>query len=331
MSLDHDSSGGAFHGTSAAWLVGPRALDLAMWFACAFTCVYVLTQSGFEGPWYRLQDAMSFTAIPPFRHRILFVLVARAIEAVRPAFHAPRCYFLSQVLAAGIAFWAIRPWAARFVAPAGAALSRPLLLLLLAPTFTYWTFYDIGIVACYTFALWALVERRFGWYLVVFALATLNHENSLLLVPVALMLRYGSWRIGARGVAWGALQLVLYAGLRMLLFRLFPVESAWQSGKLQYNLNLVIHDPAQIARAVLLVGVWLVMVGARWKRLPREIRWIFLILFPELVLVAIVVGQINELRLFDALMPVIVVSMLLAVGIEPRADAGRASGAPGAG
>jgi len=297
---------------------GNTLADLAMWFACTFTCVYVLRAMGSEGPWYPLRDAMDFTAIPPFRHRVLFVLLARAVQFAFPAFHDPRCYFVSQSAAAAVAFWAIRPWVARFIAPRLATLSRPLLLMFLVPTFTYWTFYDLGVVACYALALWALAERRFGRYLVVFALATLNHENSLLLVPLAALVRCGSWRLGRAGWRWVALQAGVYLALRAALFLLLPVDAAWQGGKLAYNLHLVTSAPGEVARTAMLLGAWMLMVVVVWARLPREIRWAFLTLGPGLLLVTLLFGQLNELRQFDALLPVLVVAMLRAPGRHPH-------------
>src|SRR5205085_1639332 len=137
----------------------------------------------------KLGDALALNAAPPFNHRLLFVLLARVFHWMNPALHVPACYFLSQIVAAGAAFLVIEPWARRFVAPRHAEWSRPILLLLLIPTFTYWTFFDLGIVFFHTAALLALMRRRDGWFLLAFAAGTLNHENTLLLVPVALVLR----------------------------------------------------------------------------------------------------------------------------------------------
>lgn len=296
-----------------------RTAGVAVWAACVYTCIHVLYTMGFEGEWYRLEEAMAFTADPPFRHRVLFVLLADGIRELVPSFHAPRCYFITQILAAAVAFAAIRPWAARWVGERLAIWSQPLLLAMLVPTFTYWTFYDLGIVALVTLALLALAARRWGLYVAILGLATLNHENAILLLPVAVLLRYRSWRIGAGGAAWVALQVLIYAAIRVALFRLLPVEAAWQEGKVAWNLGLIAR-PELLAKTVVVGAAWAVVVASGWRRVPRELA-ICLLLVPELAVVTFLFGQWNELRQFDAALPAMVAAVLCALSggaAEPR-------------
>ncbi len=288
------------------------AVPVALWVTCVFTCLYVLYTMGFEGSWYRLEDAMRFRADPPFRHRVLFVLLANAIQWLIPGFHAPRCYFITQILAATVAFWAIKPWAAHFLPERFAEWSRPLLLVMLIPTFTYWTFYDIGIVAIVTLCLLALVKQCYGLYLLGLGIGTLNHENIILLLPVSLLIRYGGWRVGAQGILWAAIQVGIYVSVRATLFSLLPVSAAWQSGKIAFNLHLLTSEPGMIMKTAILGAAWTLIIVAGWRRLPREIA-AALLLVPEILVVSFFVGQLNELRLFDAAMPAAVVAVLCVV------------------
>lgn len=302
----------------------PFAIDLALWVMCASVCLYALYALGYEGAWYRIHDAMDLTARPPFQHRVLFVFVARAVRALSPGFHDPRCFFVAQVIAASAATWAIRPWAERFLPRALAQLTRPLLVLLLVPTFTYWTFYDLGIVLFFTLCLHALVTRRHGLYLILFGIATLNHENTLTLIPVAWLLRDDLRRQPMRAAGWMLAQLAVYAAVRGALFALLPVDAAWQSGKLAYNAGLIASASPQLLKTLVALACWTAIVVAGWRHVPREIR-VALLLVPELLVITVFFGQLNELRQFDAALPVVVVAIACAVS-GTLAGAGRASG-----
>lgn len=288
-----------------------RLRDVLVWLLCTYGLIHVLYYIGGEGSWLTLHDSLSFSAGPPFNHRVFFVLIARGFQLVRPALHDPAAYFLSQILAAAAAMWLIEPWARRYLPAAMAAWSRPLLLVLLLPTFTYWTFYDIGIVFFFTAALFTLVTGRWWLYLLVFTAGIMNHENMVLIVPVALALRYRSWRIGAGGIAWAGLQILVYVAVRWSLFHALPAHAAWQSGKLAYNLDLLRHPTMLLKTVVWLTGWGLVMWTAR-HRLPREIQ-VASLLAPLILLVSIPFGQLNELRLFNPILPVLVVGILIAM------------------
>lgn len=292
-----------------------------LWLLCTYACIHLLYNIGGEGPWLPLRDAMGFTAQPPFNHRVLFVLVARNIQMLVPGLHVPACYFLSQILAAAAAFLVIEPWARQFVPERHAVWSQPLLLLLLIPTFTYWTFFDLGIVFFHTAALLALFRRRWWLYVAAFAIGTLNHENTLLLVPVALALRRRAEPAGARVWGWVGAQLLAYAAIRVTLFNLLPAAAAWQSGKIAYNLALVTAHPQAVAKtAVWLLG-WGAIVFAGRRRLPPDLVLAGSILLGELVVTTLVVGQLNELRTFDAALPLAVAALLSALSAEAPAAA----------
>jgi hypothetical protein len=294
-----------------------RIRDTLVWVLCTYGLIHVLYFIGAEGSWLTLRDALGFTAGPPFNHRVLFVLIARGFRLLRPGLHDPAVYFLSQIIAGAAAMWLIQPWARRFVPGSVAVWSRPLLLVLLIPTFTYWTFYDIGIVFFFTAALLALTTGRWLLYLAVFALGILNHENMVLIVPIAIALRYRTWRIGVAGIAWVGAQLALYAAIRWGMFQILPATAAWQSGKLAYNLGLLHHPLSLMKTVVWLTGWGLVMWTAR-RRLPREIV-IASFLLPEILIVSIPVGQLNELRLFNPCLPVLVVGILIAMSADSDA------------
>ena len=62
----------------------PNAMAWGYPCVVAATLFVVFQQACVEGPWYRIDDAMAFRVEPPFRHRVLFILVAKAIEYAAP-------------------------------------------------------------------------------------------------------------------------------------------------------------------------------------------------------------------------------------------------------
>ena len=149
--------------------------SISLWLACCWTCFLILYQAGSERPWYRIQDIMALTGDPPFQHRMLFVWIAQAVQAVLPSATYLKCFYISQILAILLSFYFIRKWAELFAPRKLAFAAQPLLAVMLMQTITYYTFYDIAIVFFYTICLTTLFQRRFFPYLVFFGLGTLNH------------------------------------------------------------------------------------------------------------------------------------------------------------
>ncbi len=280
-----------------------RLFSWALLVGLSWLTFNALLEQGFEGSWYLLRDVMTFREGPPFQHRVLFVLLADAIQAALPGFGYVRCYMLSQGVAIVLTFLMVRRWSEHFVAGKLAFLGQFLLAAMLIPTFRYYTFYDIGTVFFFTACLDLLWRGQLLLYLVAFTLGTLNHEVILLVVPVAALVR-GSARRGRTHVAAFVMaQLGLYAAARLALFRFLPAAGAWQSGKAAYNLHLFTHDPLAVAKLALTLLPWYVMAALGWKYATRDLKqcaW----LLPLMGGTYWFVGQLNEPRLFDGFIPV---------------------------
>lgn len=284
---------------------------LAFWVLCTYVLVFSIYNIGFEGPWYPLQKAMEGGLEPPFSHRILFIGLAKAVKLVLPSARFARCFFVSQIVAVALALWATERWCDQ-VAKGSSLWSQPILVGLLTPSITYWTFYDMGLVFFFAACLTALVTRRYALYLILLGVATLNHENIVTLVPVAYLLRYRSWRPTRGGLLWVVSQLAIYAIVRIVLFRLIPVHAAWQEGKLSYNLHLFASNPTSLLKPAL-VGLTVAMVIASgWKRIPFPVR-ASLLLVPELGVITVFFGQLNELRQFDGAFPAVAAAIVCAL------------------
>lgn len=184
---------------------------------------------------------------------------------------------------------------------------------MLMVTITYYTFYDIAIVFFYTICLTALFQRRFVPYLVFFGLGTLNHENTLLLIPVFIAIYFDSDLPRVRFLTLIALQGLIYGTIRLLLFYFLPASRAWAPGKFRFNLDLLLHHPWPLFVTLYSLIFWYVIAALGMKPAPTALKRSALVLMPLLLLTTLLFGQLNEARQFNAFMPVAIALIMVFV------------------
>ncbi len=156
---------------------------------CAL-CLYIFKMTT-EGPWSPVDVLMSNPgALPVFGHRLLFVWLAKAFQTAVPTLSPLRCFYASQAVAALLAIYAVRRWAALHVGETLSSLGQVLAVIMISTCLTYRTFYDIAIVFFFSCGLLALYRQKYVWFVVVVTAGTMNHENALLMVPMAAFLLY---------------------------------------------------------------------------------------------------------------------------------------------
>lgn len=271
---------------------------------CAAVLLRGLVVWGVDGPWSPVARALDFTADPPFRHRVLFVWIANAARTIIPSLTPFESYFLSQVPAVLLAVGLVRLWVGRFATQRIGWVSSILLTVMMAPTITYRTFYDFGIVATFASGLILALDRRTWLLALVVVVGTLNHEITMLLIPAFVALQAGRTR-PSWIATWTGVFLVLHLATRLGLFLAMPVDRFWHQGKLAYNLGLVTGLQAPLLLGLGPFAVWCLAGVARLPRVSPALRRVAL-LQPLLVVEVMLVGQLNESRQFDAFLPVLV-------------------------
>ncbi len=296
-----------------------RTIALAWGFPClvAATLFVVFQHACVEGPWYRIDDAMAFRVEPPFRHRVLFILVAQAIEYAAPVLTERQAFFLSQLLAAVLAVFATQAWCRRASNVRMSYFGLALTAVMLGPTFQYYTSYDFGIVFFYSLCLTLLSSRRYSTYVVAAAVGTLNHELIVFLMVLSGGIALAQGRTWIWSVGFVLLQLALYAAIRSVLFWWMPVELAWLPGKVWVNVDRLVHVQ-YLLRTIVLFAWFSIAIALGARRATLETRCAILLL-PLLLGMTLLVGQINEARQFVAFIPVATVLLLAAIrDLEPR-------------
>jgi hypothetical protein len=249
-------------------------------------------------------------AVPIFGHRLLFVWLARAFHLALPMLSPVRCFFASQVVAALLTIYAVGRWSALHVGESLSSLGKVLAVILISTCLSYRNFYDIGIVFFFSWGLLALYRREYVWFVFVVTIATLNHENALLLIPTAAFLLYDA---EPRRI-WLALVAASLAGhllARAAMQWLVPIQKHFD-WRIWSNMTKPFLLPVEMMFSLIALGGWyalgLMSLQACDKRLRR-----LLILFPMLLGVALVVGLFYEARLFNAFIPVLVAVLLSGV------------------
>jgi hypothetical protein len=279
-----------------------RLILIVVIVACAAAILRTLLLDSFDGPWVPVARALDYTADPPWNHRVMFVWLANAVRALRPGTTPFEAYFVSQAVATLLALGCVAQWASHAVPRRDVWLAPVLVTFILIPTITYRTFFDIGIIAVFALALTLLFRRRIGAYTLVLGAGTLNHEITALLIPLFLGF-YWDRALSRRWlIRWAAIQLALWTAVRAALFQALPSPALWQSGKLEYNLDLIFHLRPGLVTGMSVILLWLLLAALAWPRITSELRrclW----LLPGLVVTTLCVGQLNEPRQFDAFLP----------------------------
>jgi hypothetical protein len=281
----------------------PRAFQVSIALGCSSALFLLLMRCGSEATWYPLEVLINNpSALPVFGHRLLWVWVADLIHRLAPSLSYSACYLLSQIPPTILAIVVIGEWSALFIQPSLRWIGQLLLVPMLATTFSYFNFFDISIVFFYALCLLLLYRRRFVAFAVVVGVATLNHENALLLVVLAGFetLRYGKRTCAA--VTLGSLSAHLAA--RFLIQYVLPT-SKFVDWRIWTNLIYPFIHPRLLIESALALAFWWIAAGVAWPSVDPFLRRAA-ILLPMLLAVTFLFGQFHEPRQFDAMIPVVI-------------------------
>jgi hypothetical protein len=163
-------------------------------------------------------------------------------------------------------------------------------------------------------------------FLAIFSVFTINRETSIFLLPLILWqtanLRVG-WRwLGVGVIVWATIKLVLF-----LFFRNNPGESAsfFHEDQLRILRNIMLFSSPKL---LVLAGIggfaWIVPVFL-FRDMPSQARWLSLLYLPFLAVMA-AVGNLDELRLYGDMLPVLALQTTLyidrVVEIRCRSESG---------
>ncbi len=311
---------------AAALAIVPRLHLGALSSAKAKLAIYTLSLSGLlfllltrlesEAPWYPLKKIL----IPPqtldvFGRRLLLVWPAQWIYGHIPGISPLHTFYLVQAAVILATMLVVARWSARFVGNDNAYLGQLLLIVLLAPTLTYYNFYDVAIVLIYTLALLALWDRRYVFFVLLVGIGALNHENTLLLVFTAVAVFYGREK-PRRSVAVAGAAAAAWLLARLLVMFAVPLSAPFQI-RVITNLWELLHDPKAIGTSIVTLLPMFLFTLWGWKSAPQLLRRSAFLLIP-LFGVTYVFGKFREPRQFDAFIPLAIGFALCALRVGFR-------------
>ena len=292
-----------------------RFKTIALYGVLLFTTVFLIKKLGYEASWYPISDAIYFKIHPPFLHRILFPSIARFLVEFA-AFTPHRAFMLTQYIVILMLLIFIKRWCCHFGSQETGFYAPIILMPYLLAIMDYYTFYDLGIILFYTIGFTLLWEKRTIWYLFLVPVATLNHENFLLLILVSGLL-HKPFRASANfDFLFVSLQIVCYTLTRLCLFWLLPVDRLSNYGNIWLNFHYLsefakgsgILGSGILLKTTLLFS-WFGISSLALINSSPFLRKAY-ILLPLLIIITLVFGQINEARQFAAFIPVSLALMI---------------------
>jgi hypothetical protein len=284
-------------------------LNFIILVGCSWACFYSLLCQGYQGSWYIIEDIMNFKGPSPFQQRILFVLFAKLIRWVFPSLTYIQSYCLSQLLPIVLAFYFIKKWAELFIRANYSFLAQFILLAMLIPTITYYTFYDFGIIFFFTLCLYLLFKEQFIAYYIVFSIGIFNHEIILFMVIIYLAM-YLKDRILWKEIFISILfQLTIFILIRYLQYYYIPGTYLTATGRIWINIDFIFNKQAMLFNTFVVIGVWYTLSIIGIKYAPKKLKRCA-VLIPLLLMMTLFVGQLNELRQFNAYIPVAISNIM---------------------
>jgi hypothetical protein len=256
-------------------------------------------------------------SLPVYGQRLLMIWIAKAVKVLLPSFSYRRAYLATQLFATVGAVYVMGKWSALFIGEKWKLVGQCLLVTMLIPTITYSTFYDIPMIGVYTLCLLLLYKGRYVYFLSALAVGTLNHENTLLLVPVAALVLWGvaPWRVSL-GIPFAAF--AGWGGARVVVQRLIPATSHFE-WHVWTNLIALSHPSAELAKSIMTLMFWLICAAIGFRSANQFVRRAT-VLLPSLVAVTFVAGRFVEARQFDAFIPVAIALILSYLHKLPQSD-----------
>jgi len=183
-------------------------------------------------------------------------------------------------------------------------------LILLPALFRYYShLYDPATLFLFSLALWYLAKEDIAWFYIIFILATLNKETSILLIGVFAVKEHAAMSRG-RFIGHCVVLAALWIGIKGLIDYVFRNNPG---SLVEFHLDHTLTIARDVPSMAYLVGVFVIggiLIQYRWNEKPLFLRRGLLITLLPLVVLAAFLGSIDETRGYYEAFPF---ALLLAV------------------
>jgi hypothetical protein len=267
----------------------------------------------------RLVDMVHGTAYRPYVYRVLVPGLARMATLLWPG-HSPQAHtadyvFVIAIMAASLMGFAVAMRAfshAVFHAPPRVHAITALVAVACLPL-TFGPFsrqiYDFSTLCLFAWCLTLMARRQWTAYAIMFVLACLNKESSVLL-PLIFLVVAARGNAGLSQAATAGLfayQLAVFVLLRAAVVYAFRDNPGSTVEMHFYDHNqYVLLNPGEMSKRLMLLVAAAVAGTWRWREKPLFLRQAFLTLAPALIVMGVTVGMVDEIRAYYEMYPVIV-------------------------
>lgn len=286
------------------WDVPTRTVSFLSWAAVSWITFESMLTRGYHGETYNVQDMMTNPgAVPIFGQRRLLVWPAMLLKDWIPSLSYIQAFLAAQFVAVMIATYLMGVWSAEFIGKDRKFVGQFLMALFLIPTFGPFVAHDMGILIFYTLCLLFLYRKQYALFIPTFAIGILNHQNILVLIPVCVAVMWGqeTWKkiLWVAGGTWA-----IYIGMLFLLDTVMPIPLTRESG-FWWNMRMLVELRRPFIMGQLTVLPWFLFTALILRYADSFLKRASILLLMEVGSYS-VYGQLNEARIFDGFIPVMV-------------------------
>ena len=284
--------------------VRQRVCSLAAAAGVTFILFEGMLTRGFVGPWYSIRIMMTNpSSVPVFGQRLLLIWPAMLLKHLFPQLTYIQAFLSVQGVAIVAAVYIMGEWSALFIGKKQKFIGQILMAVFLLPTFGAFMAHDMGVVIFYTLCFLFLYKRKYWVFGIAFFLGILNHQNILLLIPTAVVVLAG--REKRSTIVWLATStLVVYSVTRLILNATVPIPLTHEI-KVWWNMRQIAELKQTLVMGELSVLPWY-LFGAFALRDADPFLKRAAILLPMQYGIYFLFGQLNEARLFNGFIPVLI-------------------------
>ncbi|MBE0683795.1 MAG: hypothetical protein IH589_17960 [Anaerolineales bacterium] len=186
------------------------------------------------------------------------------------------------------------------------------------PLKTYYYPSDIPAILFFVLGLTFLRQKKWSLYYLIFIIGTFNRETTIFLSIVYLLT---SWKSTPRHklAIYFTLQVLTWLAIKILLWWMFKnnaSESVWYADamgmfKYSWSQNLeFLSDPQTIVNLFSVYGYLWIPLIALWKDIRDQWLRPALLTIPLFHLAMLIPGEINELRIYGEMLPLVILGIL---------------------
>jgi hypothetical protein len=258
----------------------------------------------YKAPWYNIETMMTNPgSVPIFGQRLLFIWPAMLLKHLAPRVTYIQAFLAIQAIAIALSVYVVGEWSSLFIGREMKFLGQLLLGIFLFPTFQYYDGHDFGVVIFYTAGLIFLYRKQYVRFGLAVCVGMLNHQNILLLIPTALWILWGRekrstvlWLVGLTSASYFSIQFILNT--------VIPIPQTHEI-KIWWNMRQIVELQRTLVLGQLALLAWYVVGAAALVNATPFLKRV-VILLPMQYGVYFLFGQLNEARLFNGFVPVLI-------------------------